>query len=199
VGLFLAEMFPDHVRTYLSIDTVGAPETSPENSAERIYSSYKLLKELSEKTPKVYSTREEAANARVKGISKMFKGDHEISFEACYELTERCCIEKNGKYMFCHDPYLRQPYAFNLSEDAILDTLKKIKCPMEIAKASSGVWTYESLWKRRIELMKSIHPEFQVHYFTGHHHLHLQYPKEIAKIFIDLLKKRNLNLTKSRL
>ncbi len=162
--------------------------------------SYESLKELSNKKPKEFASKEEAAYARMKGIEKMYKGAQKISFEACLELVERGCKpdpNNPGKFVFSHDSLLRQPNVLYSNEEAVRDLLMKIVCPIEvvIGNKSNSIRSY--LWDSRISLMKNHNSQFKVHYLDGYHHLHLENPKPIAEIFIQLIGKNNTESLKS--
>ncbi len=202
IATFIAAIYPQHVRTLLSIEAFGGYDREDNNSIDRILESYKSLKELLTKKPKEFASKEEAAYSRMKGIEKMYKGAQKISFEACLELVERCCKpdpNNSGKIVFSHDSLLRQPNAFYYNEEAVHDLLKKIVCPIEVVLGNNSNSIRSDVWDSRISLMKNHNSQFKVHYLDGYHHLHLENPKPIAEIFIQLIRKNNKESHKSKL
>jgi pimeloyl-ACP methyl ester carboxylesterase len=198
---FIAAIIPEHVQSLFLIEALGGAMEAGKHSPEQILQSYQSLKSLSGKIPKAYANRKEAAIARKNGITKMFNGTRWISYEACYELTERCCVPhptgETGKIAFSHDPLLRQPSPFSLSEEANQQVLKKISCPFEVVRGTQGL--RHGYWDQRLAFMKANNPRFRVHYVEGHHHVHMENPKPIAEIYIEFIKRNKNEATKSKL
>lgn len=185
---FIAALLPQHVKSLLSIEALGLAESKPKYVLRQFHESYESLKTLSKKEPKEYASREDAARARMKGIDKL---SQKITFEACLELVERCCgPHPNGKpgvLAFSHDILLRQPSVIYLTKSVALEILKNIKCPMEVILGNQG--QNHPLWKERIEFMQAQNAQFKAHHMEGYHHLHLETPKPIVDIAVELLKK----------
>lgn len=197
VSCMIASAMPQQVLSVLSIESLGPwPERADSSSfADRYHRVNRSIRSISAKSLRVYESRKAAAAARVQGLEKFYGGTQRISFEACWELTERCCVAFNPqdqddrRVVFSHDPTLRQDALLYLAEhqcQALID----VQCPFAVVFASQGL--INPVWTQRVEKLKRDDKKnINVHRVDGFHHLHLENPKPIVQIAFGLLTSKS--------
>lgn len=106
------------------------------------------------------------------------------------------CINNTSGYRFRHDPRLRSPPAFKLTEKSSLAFMSRIPCPVLVFLATDRepFWPEEAA-RTHFEALRATLINIQ-----GGHHMHMTYPQEVADHILHFYQERSvLAPPKSRL
>lgn len=177
LALVYTALFPQQVRTLVSIDALGPmgqkDEETPKIMAEAVAAR------LSGPPPaREFATFDEAVDARCK--------DGHILRESAERLARRGVAETESGFVWTADRRHRLPSLSRLTQGQIRALLDAIACPVLVlwAKDSQYAAMVERL-KGRADRLKNAH----VLALSGGHHLHMDAPEPVAEAIVAFLSR----------
>ncbi len=161
VSVILAGALPERIERLALIDGVipytGEAEDAPEKLGEALLAQLKV----DDKRKPVYTTFEQAVQARMKGVGA-------VSHEAAERLAQRGLMPVPGGFTWRTDARLMLPSALRLSRAHALAFAARVKCPTALVLAEQGLLVTRPA---TLELIEAV--PFEIHRVPGGHHLHL--------------------------
>ena len=178
IATIYAAIQPDRVKNLLLIEALG-PVTSPDSKApENLTKALSQRRALKNKRKPVYPSFEQALAARAE-VS-------EIEPKLIKPLVERALTSIDGGYTWRADSRLRIPSPLRMSEAQLRCILPNILAKTLLIEAKSGL--LQSANAEYIQQRKPLVKHLEVHLLPGSHHLHLEYPEEIASLVKEFIK-----------
>jgi len=178
IATIYAATQPERVNQLILIEALG-PVTSPASKAQPVLA--KALSErraLKDKRKPVYPTFEQALAARAT-VS-------DVEPQLIKPLVERALTATDKGYTWRADSRLRIPSTIRMSEQQLRSIIPSISAPTLMIEAESGL--LRSPDAQYIQDRKPLVKQLEVHLLPGSHHLHLEYPQEIANLIKQFLK-----------
>ncbi|GAB2700061.1 alpha/beta fold hydrolase [Aliiglaciecola aliphaticivorans] len=175
VGSLYASSFPEFVSHFITIESFGPmskdAQTSPVQMRESIESRLKL-RAREAKHPKSYDS---VVNARA------LAGD--LSEEAATLLVNRNLLEQNGQLRFRTDRRLRTLSSIRLTDEQAKHFMQNIQAPTLAIMGTSGYEVMREKMQERFDWVTNLsHVTCE-----GGHHLHMDYPQQIAAKLLNFL------------
>jgi pimeloyl-ACP methyl ester carboxylesterase len=168
IAMLFAATFPERINKLALIDGLG-PLVMDENELPEHLAQAILKSEKPNRNPAVYSTMDDAVQARV-------KGGLPISEKAARCLVERALVKTDDGFMWRSDARLKLPSLFRMSESQALAFIKKITVPVCLLADEQLTFAEQSYSPARQLLVKDL----TVHHFKGGHHLHMDGDVELV-------------------
>lgn len=175
IATLYAACFPEKINALICIESFG-PLTEPARlSAKQLRDSIESRRDRSNKNVSHPRSLEHAVTARLKATPML---------ETCARLLmERNLVQQEGKWQWRTDPRLRTVSAIRLTEDQAQGFLSALVMPILIIRGKEGYdfilsqATKRSKWIKRLMFKEC----------EGHHHLHMDNPREIAQTIRQFL------------
>lgn len=178
IATIYAAIQPDRVENLLLIEALG-PVTSPDSKApENLSNALCQRRALKNKRKPIYPSFEQALATRAE-VS-------EIEPKLIKPLVERALTSIEGGYTWRADSRLRIPSTLRMSEAQLRSILPNIRAKTLLIEAKSGL--LQSANAEYIQQRKPLVKRLKVHLLPGSHHLHLEYPEEIALLIKEFIK-----------
>ncbi|MFA3789865.1 alpha/beta fold hydrolase [Aliiglaciecola sp. SL4] len=175
VGSMYASSFPEFVSHFITIESFGPmskdAQTSPLQMREAIESRMELQAREA-KHPKSYDSVVKA---------RALAGD--LTEEAATLLVNRNLLEQNGELRFRTDRRLRTLSSVRLTDEQAKHFMQNIQAPTLAIMGTSGYEVMREKVQERLEWVANLsHVTCE-----GGHHLHMDYPEEIATKLLNFL------------
>lgn len=178
IATIYAAIQPKRVKNLLLIEALG-PVTSPDGEApENLSKALSQRRALKDKRKPVYPSFEQALAARAE-VS-------EIEPKLIKPLVERALTSVEGGYTWRADSRLRISSPLRMSEAQLRSILPNILARTLLIEAKSGLLQSENA--EYIQRRKPLVKQLEVQLLPGSHHLHLEYPNEIASLIKEFIK-----------
>lgn len=163
VSTMLAGAFPERIQKLILIEGIGTNTSAPADAPSILRTAVADMRKAGAKRKPVYETREEAVQARMKGIGG-------ISYEASMSLCGRGLQEVAGGFTWRSDPRLKMSSAIRLTEDMVRAYLKKLCMPALLVTGRHSFFAANDILAKRASLI----PGLEHVDLDGNHHLHLE-------------------------
>ncbi|MCO1335548.1 alpha/beta hydrolase [Microbulbifer sp. OS29] len=178
-GVITAGAFPDRVKRLALIDGLVPPFTKDEEAPENLAKAIAQRARYAARRLKVYSTFDEAVEARKNGMFPLTEW-------AARAITERGTREVEGGYTWSNDPRLMAASTAKLNEQQIKAYLSRLSMPVQLVLAEDGI----------AEMIERLRPVLhgcqgiEAQEMPGSHHLHLEESgaQAIAEWFAPFLR-----------
>lgn len=171
----VAGVQPDKFLSLTLIEGLG-PFSAPEEDCQMQLSHYvKYALSSNPKQKKPHPDSEYAAKARIR--------DGYLDLKHAKILCERSTIKKNGQIYWSHDNRLLYPSPLKLTEKQILSCLSEISTKTLLVIAKQGFSFSDEQMQARVKAIRNI----SIAKINGGHHIHMENPKESAKIITSFL------------
>ncbi|MBB1487018.1 alpha/beta fold hydrolase [Oceanospirillum sediminis] len=175
VATLMAGAMPDRVGRVALLEGIGPVATAAEDAPSQLAQAAGKYQLLGYKTPSLYASVEDAAEARMKGVG-------EISYEAALPLAKRGVKASDDGYLWRYDARLRIPSPVRLTEDQINHFCAAIDAPVCLITAEHGF-----LIDRENTRTRSAHVKDLIcHCLPGNHHFHLE-PDSCTEVLHELV------------
>ncbi len=179
IATIYAATQPNRMANLILIEALG-PVTSPiSDTQSSLNKALTQRRALKSKRKPVYATFDQALAARAE-VS-------EIEPNLIKPLVERALTCVEGGYTWRADSRLRIPSTMRMSEEQMRSLIPDIKAPTLLIEAKSGL--LQAKGAEYIQQRKPLVQHLEIHLLAGSHHLHLEYPAEIAELVIEFLNK----------
>ncbi|NRA45533.1 MAG: alpha/beta hydrolase [Oligoflexales bacterium] len=170
IALLTSAMLPELVRGLCLIESFG-PITKVQQECANHFQKYIEQSLKKDKTMlSLYSSVSQAAKVRA-AYSNVNQDCAEI-------LARRGTVQKDGYYTWSSDPRLRLSSPQPLTEEQLESFLQRVRTQIHLIVAHDG-WVFdENLVDKRASQIKNISRT----HLPGSHHLHMENPKEVAKV-----------------
>ncbi len=179
---FVASSFPERVSQAIMIDAIGPLSDAPASIPLHLKQAVKrILQSSNKQSTRLFDSIEEAVMTRVKAS--------DMSVETARPIVERGVKPFNNGYTWSSDPKLLLPLPFYFSEEQALALLNAITAPTCLIKSKSGLlanFPVDTI-QHRIEAIADI----ETHNIVGTHHVHLDFPQEVADIINIFINKHH--------
>jgi len=173
IAALFAGLFPEYVKGVFIIDSLGPVVAGTKEQMEMIQRAAKKYLDLNNKNLKVFSTINEAIDARAK--ASPMKAD---SLEL---LVTRNLKAVDGGFSWGTDPRLLIAPNTAPSEESVQAVLKEIRSPVSLIIPNHG-WEYEeNFFSRRQTCIKNL----TTHHLSGGHHVHMDSPEIVGPLIND--------------
>lgn len=161
-------------RALIAIEGLGPfPER---NSQASFHLTQHLAERRAVKPNRFFASQEEAIAIRQKigGLTR----------EQARLLVERqLSYHPSAGYSFCYDPRVKIRSGFRYEESQVEDLLQALSCPVLALSKDPMADSFQTLYQSRLQRIT----HHQHHSIPGGHHLHMEKPKECAKLIEDFL------------
>jgi pimeloyl-ACP methyl ester carboxylesterase len=158
------------VKKLVLLDAIG-PLTTPSREAATKYQLYlKQLKIIKKKPKRLYQTIEEACLHR--GASGY------LSAELVTDIVNRGLKKTDNGFEWRHDPRLLLPSPLKMTETQALFFLQEVQAETLLINATQGFKVDEQRYQKRLDAIANL----QFKTLDCGHHLHIEQPKECAKL-----------------
>lgn len=170
IATLAAAALSDRVDRLVLIEGVGPLADEPAAAVERLVRSLGSESRIRSSSPRVFDGLDAAIAARRKGT--------ELDEASARVLVNRGTEQRDGGWVFRHDPALKISSRVRLTEDQTAAFLRAIRCPVLAIRAESG-WPFpEDVLRQRCALIEDL----QRVDLPGDHHLHLTDPEPVAAV-----------------
>ena len=176
VSTMLAGSFPDRVEKLILIEGIGSNTSEAEEAPRVLRSAVSDMKRAAAKSKPIYETRDEAVEARMKGIGG-------ISRAAAESLCSRGLMSVSGGFTWRSDPRLVMSSAIRLTEGMVSAYLKELNMPVMLVTGKQSFLTGNAVISQRIQLV----PQLEWAEYDGNHHLHLE--PETFKPVVEMIER----------
>ena len=176
ISLLYSATFPDQIQKLILLEGVGPLEKQEKDITrhlrlhieKRLKGNDALYHADSTKGPRLYPTREKAAETR-QATAKLAPGKQYLSIEAARELVDRATLEQEGGgFTFQHDVRLQWPSMLYMTPLQVATLQKAVQCPICLLLAEDG-------WPIDADMLDAIKDRLQptsFHILPGSHHFH---------------------------
>ncbi|SEB49544.1 Pimeloyl-ACP methyl ester carboxylesterase [Tenacibaculum sp. MAR_2009_124] len=172
VASLVSGAFPNRINKLIFIDGLGPPFINNKNEIvtnfTRAYKQFKMAQKaqlygFSKQDSVTFINRKEAIQNRVDNrISP-------ISYKAASILIERGLKKVSGGFRWSHDPKVVLPEYYRITEEQVVQFIKKITCKTRIILGKQGLFS-TGLFSSRIENFRNV----DIQWIEGGHHIHLE-------------------------
>lgn len=163
IATLLSGSFPERIKKLVLIEGVG-PHASEDSEAPNILrKAVTDMKRAGAKRKPIYETREEAIEARMKGIGG-------ISHGASASLCSRGLVEVPGGYTWRSDHRVTMSSAIRLTESMVGAYLQKLVMPTLLITGNQSFFDGNPVFAKRAALI----PDLNHVALEGNHHLHVE-------------------------
>ncbi|KAJ3178725.1 hypothetical protein HDU85_005128 [Gaertneriomyces sp. JEL0708] len=189
VATLVASIMPERISGLVCVEGLGPFTRGPESAVQFLKEYCEAAYTTTQKRPRAYASKEEAAIARATGNAAM-----PLSVPAATLLVERGTLAvEGGGFIWAHDPRLRLPWPIHWPEDAILAFLRRITCPVLVLMGDTSKFIAnikDFNLQNRVEAVQ----DCQVTFVPGGHHPHLdESPEECADIIARWIATKNIS------
>jgi pimeloyl-ACP methyl ester carboxylesterase len=181
IASLAAAACPERIRRLVAIEALGALTTPPEQTLAQLRRALAQARELGGKPLRVFSSEEEAIDARVKASG--------LSREAAASLVLRGIKPVAGGFSWSSDPRLTLASPQRFTESQVLDLLRGIEAPTLLITAPDS--TVKPVAPAAFAARIAGVPNIEVRELSGGHHLHLENPLPVAREIRDFLLAAN--------
>lgn len=179
IATLFAGLFPEYVKGVFVVDSLGPVVAETKEQMEMIQRAAKKYLDLNDRNPKVFSTVNEALEARAKA-SPMKQHSLEL-------IVERNLKAVEGGFSWRTDPRLLIAPNTAPSEESVQAVLKEIRSPVSLIIPDNG-WGYENdLFPRRQACISNL----TTHHLPGGHHVHMDSPEIVGPLIKDFFTKHS--------
>ncbi|GLQ31913.1 alpha/beta fold hydrolase [Litoribrevibacter albus] len=157
-----SSVYPEVVEKVCLIEAVGPISSDPKDSARQLRDSIEKQIKGVGRNLVAYSSLDEMAQARQKGIGG-------LTYEASLKLVERSHKSNESGFFWSTDPKLRLPSPMRLSESQVKGFLSKLSVPLKVIIAENSL-----IPRDVIDLRLSYFTDPDVVQLPGGHHLHME-------------------------
>lgn len=168
-GLY-AGIFPERVNKIFSIEALGPITESSSTSSQRAREYIEKRIKIEEKGQRYHKSMESCLKSRTR--------DGRLKIKEAKILLERGVLRTDKGYKWKFDQRLILPSILRMTEDQCQEILANISAPYHLIKGNEAFSLLEKAIPLRSKLIKS----FYLHELKGGHHLHMEEPKDTAKI-----------------
>jgi pimeloyl-ACP methyl ester carboxylesterase len=154
----------DRVKGLVLVESLGPLTIEPEQAISLINKAIKQRALLKDKSKPIYSSFEQALNARAAAS--------QINKELIKPIVERGLTSVNNGYTWRADPRLRTSSPIRISEDSLQQILSNIKSPVLLIEGDSGLFKDS----QELQARKQHFKQLLVCVLQGGHHVHLEEP-----------------------
>lgn len=175
VGSLYVSSFPEKVTHYITIESFGPMTKTAESSPAQLRESIESRLSLQAREAKHPESIETVIAARAKA--------GKLSLEASELLINRNVFEQDGELRYRTDRRLRTISSLRVTEDQALSFMQSIQCPTLGIKGETGYDMMRSKMAERESWIKDL----KIVECRGGHHLHMDYPLDVAEQIIYFL------------
>ncbi len=175
IASLYAGTFPDKVNNLIMIEAIGPLSCQEAEAPQRLKIAIESHRKSSRRANPKYESKAMAASIRSRSG---------LSPTAAQILVERGVEDSPTGISWRHDPRLKLPSPRSFSEAQVLAYLQHISAPSLLIKGRPSYLTDSISLKKRIAAIKNL----TVSTIDGGHHLHMENPKQTAKLITDFLQ-----------
>ncbi|WCL47590.1 alpha/beta fold hydrolase [Leptospira sp. GIMC2001] len=177
LGSLFAGSFPEQVDKLILIEALGPVTREPSEAPSSLANAInRLLNGIDQTDSSTFRSLELLVNLRLRA-GAMKKESAELLMKRGTEKLE------DNTYRLRRDPRLNLPSLVRLTEEQVLEFLKRISCPVKVIWGQTGYqWEKKFLAQRIGSIANIIEVTLE-----GNHHLHLDSPDEVSKEILDFL------------
>ncbi|MDP7591144.1 MAG: alpha/beta hydrolase [Litorilituus sp.] len=182
VASAFAAAFPEKVNSLTLIDSIGFLSAKSEQTTKQLrdgmLSRFKSNnKQVKTQTKKLHPTTDSAIKARV-AVS-------DLEYEQAKLLVERGLLQETQGYRWRSDIRLRNTSPYRMTLKQAKQFISDITCPVQLIYGSKGMDMVSS----GLELFGPLFDDFISVELCGGHHVHMEQPKQTAKLIECFLVK----------
>ncbi len=181
ISLMVAAAVPDRVERLALIDGLVPDTGDAANSPNKLGEAMLAQIDLPQKKKTVYSSLEQAIQARMRGFMP-------VSRLAAELLVERGLSPVDGGFSWNTDVRLTLPSPLRFTVEHTRAFVQAVQCPASLIMAERGILLTEPEFLPFVQQIDN--PNLQLERLLGSHHLHLddeQGAEAVAACFIDFL------------
>ncbi|NBV28799.1 alpha/beta hydrolase [bacterium] len=178
IASLLAGILPDLVKSVVLIDALGPLTSDVDAVAEQLRLS--LYQHRNPKAQRYYKSLEIMALARQK--------KHHIKKTSCDLLVKHGFEHQKEGYIWSFDPKLFYLSPMQMTQEQVLSILKIAKAPMLFIKAIEGYPMQSTILDERMAIL----PHLEYRTLHGGHHVHMDYPLEVALLIKSFYHQHNI-------
>jgi pimeloyl-ACP methyl ester carboxylesterase len=171
LATLLAAVAPERVSSLHLIEALGPLSAEAEGTAQRIAAAIAARHALEHKPKRVFADADTAVRARMQA--------HVTPLDAASArlLVARGLAAVPGGFAWTSDQRLTLPTALRLSEAAVRDCLRSIRCPVRVVVADPAPPYFPPAMR---EARAACVADLRVQVLPGGHHLHMTTPDAVA-------------------
>ncbi len=171
LATLLAATAPERVQSLHLIEALGPLSAEAEGTAQRLGAAIAARRALEHKTMRVFTDADTAVRARMQAQVTTLDAD-------CARLLVARGLEAvPGGYRWSSDQRLTLPTALRLSEAAVRDCLRAVRCPVRVVVAEPSPQYFPMALR---EARAACVADLCVQALPGGHHLHMTDPAAVA-------------------
>lgn len=176
IASLVAASAPERIEKLVCIEALGGLSDTPNNTAKRMREAITASRTLRDKPLRVFPSAEPAIHARMRA--------NHMSEPVARLIVERGIRPADGGWEWSSDQRLTVP-TFMRPVDAQIDNLVAgIECPTRVIFADPAqVYLPDEIRRRYAACL----PDGELFVMPGTHHLHMEAPKDVAKVIGDFL------------
>lgn len=178
IGSLYSATFPENVRKLISVEAFGALTKDPESSPQQFRDSIENRIAAELKVTKHPKNMEAAVTARLLA-GKMNRESAELLMERNIQQTEQGLIWRTA-------PKLRTLSSLRLTDEQAIAFIKGVVCPWLTLLGTQGFEKLKTNFSKRNQYVQ--HLQFEE--CEGGHHVHMDYPKQVAERIIAFLAEK---------
>lgn len=178
LAMIYAGVMPDRVKSLVSIDALGPFISTPEQTIEQL--AHAIEQRKAKRSPKRYfASLQEAASARSQ-VS-------ELTADTLLPLVERGVTLCERGYQWSSDARLKNASWIRMTEPQLQALMNNVEAEVLFIRGKQGMLQEKAAIEQRLSYLKNS----QWIDLEGGHHLHMQYPEQVAQPILKLWAKYN--------
>jgi len=183
IGSMVAAACPQRIERLVAIEGLGALAETPERTVSRMREAVMAQRALRGKSLRTFPDIDSAVRARVQAGRVPGSG---LSAVLVRLLVQRGLAQVEGGYAWSSDPRLTLPTMIRTTEQQVEALVAGIECPSLVLFADPAQsYLPDDLRRRRAALL----PQGELVVLPGHHHLHMDQPREVAAAIGDFFER----------
>lgn len=179
IGSMVAAACPQRIERLVAIEGLGALAETPERTVPRMREAVAAQRVLRGKSLRTFADIDSAVRARMHAVRVPGSG---LSEPLVRLLVERGLRAVDGGHAWSSDSRLTLPTMIRTTEAQVEALVAGIECPCLVLFADPAQsYLPDDLRRRRAALL----PQGELVVLPGHHHLHMDQPREVAAAIGD--------------
>ena len=179
ISSMVAAACPQRIERLVAIEGLGALAETPERTVPRMREAVSAQRALRGKSLRTFPDIDSAVRARMHAGRVPGSG---LSEPLVRLLVERGLRAVDGGHAWSSDPRLTLPTMIRTTEEQVEALVAGIECPsLAVFAEPAQAYLPDDLRRRRASLL----PQGELVVLPGHHHLHMDQPREVAAAIGD--------------
>jgi len=175
IATAFAAAYPEKVKTLTLIDSIGFVSSDVESTTEQLRKGLASRLKGQNKLKTAHPSFESAVKARV-AVS-------DLAFEQAALIVKRGLVKQGDTYTWRSDSRLRYTSPYRLTLEQAKQLIKDVQCPVNLIYGTKGLDAVQA----GIKEFSPLFQQFELQEFAGGHHLHMEYPEQVALLINEFL------------